>query len=100
MYLLACFEAYVDQSTKIAAYFDLYILALRHRLRCQKLLNLKSFQTLSGQCGASQHQQVKFIRVYLDLGSVPIKQSRAVEQQSSGPLGARPNALWLKFTLL
>lgn len=36
----------------------------------------------------------------IDLGCVPIKQSPAVEQQSSGPPGARPNAPWLQFTLL
>lgn len=48
------------------------------------LFNLKTFQTYCGLCGASQHQlQVKFIRAYLDLGSVPIKQNGAVEQQSS-----------------
>lgn len=100
LYLLACSKAYLDETTKFDIYYDLYFLALRHGCRCQKLLNPKSFKTLSGQCGASQHQQVKFIRAYLDLGNVPIKQNRAVEQQCSGPLGARPNALRLKFTLL
>lgn len=100
LYLLACSETYLDSATKIAIYFFRHFLALGYEYRCQKPLNLKSFQTYSGQCGASQHQQVKFIRPYLDLGIVPIKQNRAVEQQSNGPLGIRPNALRLKFMLL
>lgn len=85
---------------KLPFLFSDIFLALGYEYRCQKPLNLKSFQTYSGQRGASQHQQVKFIRPYLDLGIVPIKQNRAVEQQSNGPLGIRPNALRLKFMLL
>lgn len=50
------------------------------------------FKSLSGQRRASQHQQVKFIRAYLDLGNVPIKQNKAVEQQSAGPPGVGPKA--------
>lgn len=87
--------------SKLPFIFSDILLALgSHGHRCQKPLNLTSFHTYSGQCGASEHQQVKFIRPYLDLGIVPIKQNRVVEQESNGPLGIRPNALWLKFMLL
>lgn len=44
----------------------------------------------------SQNQQEKFMRAYLDLGNLPIKQNKAVEQQSGGPLGPDQK---LKFTL-
>lgn len=59
-------------------------------------LTLNLLKPLSGQCGASQNQQEKFMRAYLDLGNLPIKQNKAVEQQSGGPLGADQR---LKFIL-
>lgn len=55
-------------------------------------LTLNLLKPLSGQCGASQNQQEKFMRAYLDLGNLPIKQNKAVEQQSGGPWGGRPKA--------
>lgn len=59
-------------------------------------LTLNLLKPLSGQCGASQNQQKKFMGAYLDLGNLPIKQNKAVEQHFGGPLGADQR---LKFTL-
>lgn len=36
--------------------------------------------------------KIQFTRAYLELGKPPIKQNKAVEQQSGGPLEGRPKA--------
>lgn len=42
-------------------------------------LTLNLLKPLTGQCGASEYQQEKFMRAYLDLGNLPIKQNKAAE---------------------